>query len=258
MRVFLSHTHADREFARKLASDLKEAGFDVFTYLDAISPGESIAERIGAEILQSQAVIILLSQASAQNPWVISEIALVRASRESGSRHRIIPIVIEQNVEIPFFIKDLLYLDLSDSDRYRDNFLRLTRALQQVDAERPERREGQKARERMLRAREMVLVLEKEFHHEQSAMRQHFISIVIGIATIASLFVGLASVLAIIYIKISWPLLAAVSISFFLGMFIPFFLFMRYRRQELDRLAKLRSNLRATLSELTELRGEKE
>lgn len=258
MRVFISHTHADSEFARKLATDLKDTGANVFTYFDAISPGESIAERIGSEILQSQAVIILLSQASAQNPWVISEIALARASRESGSRRRIIPIVIEKNAEIPFFIKDLLYLDFSDSDRYGDNLPRLIQALQQVDAEKPARREGQKARERMVRAREMALILEKEFHNEQYAMRQHYISMVMQIAIIASLFVGLAGVFATIYMKISWPLLAAISISFFLGMFIPFFLFMRYRRQELDRLSELQSHFRATMSEITELKEEKE
>lgn len=104
-KVFISHISKDTEFARRLASDLQKASIDAFVYRDAIAPGESIVEKIGSAILDSDAFVLILSRQSSANPWVNTEIALARARREKGVKHKIIPIVLEKNIDIPFFLK---------------------------------------------------------------------------------------------------------------------------------------------------------
>ncbi len=254
MKVFLSHTSRDREFAEQLTSDLRAAECDVFSYFDAISPGESISEKIATAILESDALIILLSKESAQSPWVSSEIALAKAQIERGARRRILPVVIQKDAELPFFIKDLLYLDLSNEDNYKKNLPRLIQALKQAEAEiQPiDKTKAQRAREEMSKAREAAMIVEERMFNEYKSFHQFFISLVMRMASLAALFLGIVASLLVIYFKLHWSLVLAGVLMFFVGMSVPIFLFLRYRRFQLESLARLKQRFEDVFERLRE------
>lgn len=254
MRIFLSHTSADRDFAERLATDLRNEGCNVFTYFDAISPGESIAEKIATAILESDAVIILLSKESAQNPWVNSEIALARAQIERGAPRRILPVVIQKDSELPFFIKDLLYLDLSDQYKYEHGLPRLVQALKQTQEETQpsDKEKSRRARKEMAKAREAAMIVEERLYSEYRSIQHFFISQVMRMALVAGFLFGVLASLLARYSKLHWSLVLVSALMFFIGMSVPIFLFFRYRRFELERLARLKHSFENVFERLQE------
>lgn len=52
--VFLSHAHKDREFALRLAGDLKRAGLHVWLDQWDLRPGESIATAVEQALQESR------------------------------------------------------------------------------------------------------------------------------------------------------------------------------------------------------------
>jgi len=192
MRVFLSHLSSDSEFAARLASVIRAEGHVVDTYRELISPGESITERIGSALQAADSVVVLLSQGSMANQWVSSEISMAVSRRLQSGRPRLIPILVDDEAEIPFFMRDLLYVDMSTPEKYESSLPGLIRALEETPAA-PDLR----AREEMLRAARQSLALEVEQYHQAAGVRSlsfsRWLSAAVGIVGVAA---GLAAVLA--------------------------------------------------------------
>ena len=251
MKVFLSHTSRDGDFAARLASDLREQGCNVFTYFEAITPGESVAERIGTAILESDAVLILLSEHSARSPWVSSEIALARARWEKGEPRRIIPIVIARSADIPFFIKDLVYLDLSDEDKYQGNLPSLVKALRESKTETRDAAKSRRVREEMIQARKAAMVLERQFHSNQQSFRQHFILTSMATTGFATILVSLMATFLALTTKITWMLVVLVSLGVAAAIqVVMLFFFQWYRRYDLRRSARILNEMQSELARL--------
>jgi hypothetical protein len=58
--IFISHSSKDNEFVRKLASDLKELGHDVWLDESAIKVGDCIVSGIETGIREAEHVIVVL------------------------------------------------------------------------------------------------------------------------------------------------------------------------------------------------------
>lgn len=259
MRVFISHTSKDKEFAKRLASDLKASDLDVFAYYDAIMPGDSIAEKIGSAILDSDAIVLLLSHQSAKSPWVSSEIAFATAAQSKAKQPRILPIVIEQHSDIPFFIKDLLYLDLSDDQKYKENLPLLIKALYRRSAPDRDLRKEQETREQMFRAQEAALILEKEFYEHKRAAKNRFIAWLTGIGSISSSS-GIIIFFILNYItNISGTTLVATGSTFFVGIFVSIFVSIFFYRNsikyEIEKMADRRKELESLLHQVMKERA---
>ena len=72
-QVFISHAHADADFGRQLAQDLREAGLAVWIAPDNIQPGELWAKAIDRGLRESGIFVVALSPAAAQSSWVEHE-----------------------------------------------------------------------------------------------------------------------------------------------------------------------------------------
>lgn len=79
-RIFLSCSHEDRDLARRIATVLEAAGFDVWWDRQQILPGESFSERIERELAQADQVLVVWSPHSQTDLWVQeeAEVAQVR------------------------------------------------------------------------------------------------------------------------------------------------------------------------------------
>src|SRR5437899_3569678 len=74
--IFLSHSHADREFARKLASDLRLSGIHVWIDEAEIKIGESLLSKIQSGIMEMNYLAVILSRNSVTSNWVTLELQM--------------------------------------------------------------------------------------------------------------------------------------------------------------------------------------
>ncbi|MCW0396990.1 MULTISPECIES: toll/interleukin-1 receptor domain-containing protein [Xanthomonas] len=98
--VFLSFVNQDRAFAGPLRRALTELGHQVLSFDEQIAPGDRWQDTIIARLKDVDAVVVVVSEASAKSTWISHELgAAVAYARERG-RPVIIPVVIG-NVELP-------------------------------------------------------------------------------------------------------------------------------------------------------------
>ncbi|MGW8158711.1 MAG: toll/interleukin-1 receptor domain-containing protein [Desulfoprunum sp.] len=110
-KVFLSHSHNDKEFAERLARELIAQGQDVWFDKWDIQPGDSIVSKIFEEGLANAAAFaIVLSKESVRSSWVREELN-VATIRRIEDLVRVIPIL-KEDVEIPTALRALHWVDM--------------------------------------------------------------------------------------------------------------------------------------------------
>ncbi|QRZ15739.1 toll/interleukin-1 receptor domain-containing protein [Paracoccus methylovorus] len=126
--VFLSHSHPDKPFARKLAADLRANGHSVWIDEAETNIGDSLIEKIRNGLDQVDYVCALLSQASIQSPWVQRELDIA-SNREIDERRVVVLPLLLEDVDLPGFLRGKLYGNFRDSDSYDISVTALLRAL---------------------------------------------------------------------------------------------------------------------------------
>ncbi|AJF00995.1 toll/interleukin-1 receptor domain-containing protein [Pandoraea apista] len=120
-KVFLSHNHADKPFARRLAADLRQAGHSVWIDEAEILLGDSLIEKIRQGLDEVDYVAAILSTASIDSPWVQRELDIASNREISENRVVVLPLV-KEKVNLPGFLQGKLYADFTDESRYSDSF----------------------------------------------------------------------------------------------------------------------------------------
>ena len=121
--VFLSHSHADKPFARKLAASLRAAGHGVWIDEAEIDIGDSLVEKIREGLDQVDYVAAILSSSSIDSLWVTRELDIASNRELEEGRVIVLPLLVEK-VKLPGFLKGKFYGDFTDEDQY-DNMLEL-------------------------------------------------------------------------------------------------------------------------------------
>lgn len=76
--VFLSYRSTDRDFARRLAGDLDRAGIRIWLDERELRVGDDLGA-IASTIRGSDCLVVILTQAVADSPWVRDEVGLARS-----------------------------------------------------------------------------------------------------------------------------------------------------------------------------------
>jgi hypothetical protein len=126
--IFLSHSHADKPFARKLATDLRKSGYAVWIDEAEINIGDSLIEKIRDGLDQVDFVAAILSSASIASPWVTRELDIASNREIEENRVVVLPLLLEP-VELPGFLKGKFYGDFTDTSRYDEMLALLIRKL---------------------------------------------------------------------------------------------------------------------------------
>ena len=93
--------------------------------------GDSIIDRISQGIYESDLVAAVISKKSVSSAWVQKELQLAMTREISGSKIRVLPIIIDSCTElIPYYLRDKLYADFRDTERFQDNLDLLIRSVQ--------------------------------------------------------------------------------------------------------------------------------
>jgi TIR domain len=110
MPVFISYSHANAEFAEKLAFQLVNARAQVWIDRWELNVGDSLLRRIEEAVTGASALVVVLSQSSVSSEWCRKELTagLVRELEEK--RVVVMPVLLE-NCDVPLFLRDKKYAD---------------------------------------------------------------------------------------------------------------------------------------------------
>lgn len=164
--VFLSHSHADKPFARKLAYDLRKAGHAVWIDEAEINIGDSLIEKIRDGLDQVDFVAAILSSSSIGSPWVTRELDIASNREIEEKRIVVLPLLLEK-VELPGFLKGKFYGDFTDLAQYDEMLELLIRKLGPT-AESPEH-----SREELAQLREQLAAAKAVVAQHKTALQAH-------------------------------------------------------------------------------------
>ena len=112
MKVFLSHSSADKDLARRLAHDLESAHIDVWLDQWEIRIGDEFVQKIEQGLDEVEFVIVLLTPASVASEWVDREWRHKVQHEAQHKRIAIVPVRGEP-CEIPDFLAQRSHADIS-------------------------------------------------------------------------------------------------------------------------------------------------
>lgn len=139
--IFLSHSHDDKPFVRRLGSDLRSAGVLVWVDEAEILVGDSLIDKISHGITRMEYVGAIISSASIESSWVSRELEIAINEEIAQRRVRVIPLLLD-DVPVPPFLQGKLYADFRTEDRYESGLTSLLQRLNPSDEARRAAREG--------------------------------------------------------------------------------------------------------------------
>ena len=124
--VFLSHATADRWLGRMIFEKIESVGARTFRDDRDIAGGDDIPDSIREAISRCREMVVLLTPASVNRPWVLLEVG---AAWQRGNDVRII--AVRQHIEvepIPAMLKSKKVIDLNQFDEYLRELTQRVRA----------------------------------------------------------------------------------------------------------------------------------
>jgi hypothetical protein len=116
--VFVSHATADKWIAKVFCEKIEAVGAEFFRDDRDIDGGEDIPEKIRRQIIRSNEMVVLLTPASVDRPWVQNEVGAAWGRRKNA---RIIAVLCHVGVDaIPGVIGSKKALSINASDEYLD------------------------------------------------------------------------------------------------------------------------------------------
>lgn len=126
--IFLSHTHADKPFVRRLAADLEAHGVQYWLDEAEIKVGESLIGKIRQGLDGVDFVAAVLSPNSIASPWVQRELDVAMNQEISGRQIKVLPILY-RHCELPGFLLGKFYADFTDEENYASALKRLVESM---------------------------------------------------------------------------------------------------------------------------------
>jgi uncharacterized protein YjbI with pentapeptide repeats len=89
---FISYSHKDEEFARRLFSRMREANLRVWYAPEEMKGGQKLHEQIFSAIQVHDKLLLVLSENSLKSEWVATEIRRARKVEREENRRKLFPI----------------------------------------------------------------------------------------------------------------------------------------------------------------------
>ncbi|MFZ2471184.1 MAG: toll/interleukin-1 receptor domain-containing protein [Methanothrix sp.] len=109
--VFISHRGEDIALAERLATQVKQAGFDVWLDKWNIGIGDSIIGKINAGLENARYLILCYSEAGVLSPWMSREWMATLAQQLNGYEVKVLPVRLSGG-KPPAIMADIKYADL--------------------------------------------------------------------------------------------------------------------------------------------------
>ena len=126
--IFLCHSSMDKFFVRELATKLSAVGVRVWLDEAEIKIGDSLTAKIGRAIDQMDFFGVVLSRNSMASEWVQRELQIAMQRELKERKVIVLPLLIEP-VDLPPFLRDRLYADFTNLERFGATFPKLLEIL---------------------------------------------------------------------------------------------------------------------------------
>jgi hypothetical protein len=129
-KVFISHAGEDKErFVLDFAERLRQKGVDAWLDKWEMKPGDSLIDKIFEEgIRECDIFIVVLSKNSITKRWVREELNAGIVQRIEKST-KIIPVIIDEGIEIPTSLKDTVWTRIEDLSEYDKEFAQILMSI---------------------------------------------------------------------------------------------------------------------------------
>ena len=126
--IFISHTHVDKAFVRRIGADLAALGARVWIDEAELNVGDSLLGRIATAIDEMEFLAVVLSPPAVASTWVQQELEQAMSTQLSEKKVKTLPLLYRQ-CEIPGFLRGKLYADFTEAHKYDDSLLRVARTI---------------------------------------------------------------------------------------------------------------------------------
>lgn len=141
MKVFISYSHQDREYADLIAGRLREDGHEVWYDKWKLKVGDNLIEKINQGLKETDALIVIISKNSLSSKWVMHELSAIAFGELSSRSSRIIPVLVDEST-VPEYLARNVYVDLSENIEIGLN--KIVQVLLEVLADKPKSKEDKK------------------------------------------------------------------------------------------------------------------
>lgn len=128
MKIFISHASRDLTFARCLATDIMEKGYDVFLDDWSIDLGENIINKINEGLEESQILIPIISKHFLGSVFCLDEWTSFYMRFAKIRKESILPLIIDDS-DIPPIMSAIKYFRTQDGYSYQKFLSQLINAL---------------------------------------------------------------------------------------------------------------------------------
>jgi hypothetical protein len=226
MRVWISYSSKDSNFATRLREDLTVMGIQTWLADDTVSPGDNWVEKIASAIESSDAILIVLSRESIQSPSLTSEMAFALSAKRASKTKLVIPLLLDKELKLPVFLSSIQYLDFSRNEKYKESLDSLIRALTSTSRVYIAEQDSADLRLRYLQAQKDLLEAEKQ----ELAQKRLRVSLRIAlVTTLATILITLGVVVASFELTASMSNIVLSVVSFIIGVLAAFLTSYLYR-----------------------------
>lgn len=120
MKIFISHSHSEKQFARKLSDRIRDMNFQIWIDEEEIHIGESLIYKITEGLNTVDLVIVILSTNSINSSWVQEELDFALNKQITESKIIVLPILVEK-VELPLFLKGKKCISFIEEQDFEKN-----------------------------------------------------------------------------------------------------------------------------------------
>jgi hypothetical protein len=128
-RTFLSHSAADKPRLAELVAELRNAGIQVWIDEAELEAGDSLKDKLRPAIQQSDIVIGILTTTSVKSDWVKWELNAASGLEIDGNCLKVVLVLLD-DVALPEYVADRLFIDLRDPREFRSEVGKLLRAAE--------------------------------------------------------------------------------------------------------------------------------
>jgi hypothetical protein len=112
MKVFISYTQEDKNYASLIADKLRDAGHDVWYDKWALHVGDNVVQKINEGLKDTDALIVIVSKNALRSKWVMHEFSAIALGDLSSEKSRIIPVLVDKS-SVPQYLARYEYVDLT-------------------------------------------------------------------------------------------------------------------------------------------------
>jgi len=105
--IFVSYSTSDLGSVEALRDLLSNSGIKVFVAEYSIKPSENLSTTLTAAVKRCDLFMVLWSKNAKNSEWVMQEIGQAKALNK-----KILPLVLDEKLDLPGFIQDLKYLSV--------------------------------------------------------------------------------------------------------------------------------------------------